>query len=187
MKEKEKKEKVKKEHTIRIPRLVVYVAAFILSVVICVAFGLAFGLAYAAEFVTSAVVLGVVFMLGYNICEKADEQPWRLTPKYWGLVALILLTDFLLMFCAKAPDMETGKYRVLVLAVAGVTLGFYTYFVYAPSQKELLAEVKKKVKEAVAKYIGEHTGEAPEIVADGLVELVLAPKENVMSKGEENV
>ena len=58
--------------------------------------------------------------------------------------------------------------------------------IYVPSQRQLLAEVKQKVKDAVAGYLNAHSGEAPEQLADGLVEVVMAPKEHVVkSEGEE--
>ena len=63
-------------------------------------------------------------------------------------------------------------------------LWIYTFAIYAPKQKALLMDVKVKVKEAVATYLNAHSGETPEKLADGLVEVVMAPKENIMAKGE---
>ena len=36
----------------------------------------------------------------------------------------------------------------------------------------------------MAGYINDHSSATPEQLADGLVEVVMAPKENIMTKGE---
>lgn len=181
MKEKEKEKKAKE---IRIPRLAVYLIALFTAIVICIAMSLAFGVAYAAEFATVAIFNCVIAFVAYNIIDKWDEQPWRLTPKYWGLVAFILVADALFIFTAKASDATSGMILGIGFLASIVCLVIYTYAIYAPSQKALLAEVKQKVKDAVAQYISDHSGESPEQVAEGLVELVMAPKEHVVKEGE---
>lgn len=180
------KEKEKKLKEIKIPRLAVYIVALFAAIVICIGMFFTFGVAYVAEFATLAVFNCVIAFVAYNIIDKWDEQPWRLTPSYWGEVVLIVLTDVLFIFTAKASTAFWGGILVAALIASGAVLLIYTFAIYSPKQMALLADVKKKVKEAVAKYIGEHTGETPEAVADGLVELVMAPKENIMTKGEEN-
>lgn len=173
---------MKEKKAIRIPRLAVYCAAFFASVVVCLLFGLAFGFDYALEFATNALVLTAIALTAYNVFEKIDEQPWRLTPKYWGLVALILVTDFLFMYFAKAPDKTSGMIRGLIFMVSAIVLGGYTFFVYKPAQEKLTSDVKKKIKEAVTAYISAHLGETPDKIADELVEIVFAPKERIMTE-----
>lgn len=180
------KEKEKKVKEIRIPRLVVYLIALFAAIVICIGMSLTFGVAYAAEFATVAMFNCVIAFVVYNIIDKWDEQPWRLTPKYWCLMAFILVSDALFILTAKASNRTSGAILGIGFLSSLVCLGIYASAVYVPSQKALLAEVKKKVKESVAGYINDHSGETPEQIADGLVELVMAPKEHVVKKGEEN-
>ena len=180
------KEKEKKVKEIRIPRLAVYLIALFAAIVICIGMSLTFGVAYAAEFATVAIFNCVIAFVAYNIIDKWDEQPWRLTPKYWGLVVFIMVSDTLWILTAKASSPTNGMILGIGFIASLVCLVIYTYAIYAPSQKALLAEVKKKVKESVTGYINEHSGETPEQIADGLVELVMAPKEHVVKKGEEN-
>ena len=180
------KEKEKKVKEIRIPRLAVYLIALFAAIAICIGMSLAFGVAYAAEFATVAIFNCVIAFVAYNIIDKWDEQPWRLTPKYWGLVVFILVSDALWILTAKASDPTNGMILGIGFLASLVCLVIYTYAIYAPSQKALLSDVKKKVKEAVAKYISDHSGETPEQVAEGLVEVVMAPKEHVMAEGEGN-
>ena len=180
------KEKEKKVKEVKIPRLAVYLIALSAAIVICIGMSLVFGVAYAVEFATVAIFNCVIAFVAYNIIDKWDEQPWRLTPSYWIEVVLIVLSDVLFILTAKSPSAFAGGILFVATLSSVAVLWIYTFAIYAPRQKALLSDVKKKVKGAVAKYIGEHTGETPETVADGLVELVLAPKENVMSKGEEN-
>ena len=177
MKEKEKKE-------IRIPRLAVYLVALFIAITICIAMSLTFGVEYAVEFATVAIFNCVIAFVCYNIIDKWDEQPWRLTPKYWGLVAFIVICDVLWILTAKAPDKTAGSILFVAFVASVVCLCIYTYAIYAPSQKTLLADVKKKVKEAVAGYLNAHSGETPEQLADGLVEVVMAPKEHIVKKDE---
>ncbi|MGN1190935.1 MAG: hypothetical protein ACI4SL_11145 [Candidatus Ornithospirochaeta sp.] len=178
------KEKEKKVKEIRIPRLAVYLIALFTAIVICIAMSLSFGIAYAAEFATVAIFNCVIAFVAYNIIDKWDEQPWRLTPKYWGLVALILMSDVLWILSAKSSTKYWGLILFIgFLASVGI-LAIYTAAIYVPSQRQLLAEVKQKVKDAVAQYISDHSGESPEQVAEGLVELVMAPKEHVVKEGE---
>lgn len=179
------KEKEKKVKEIRIPRLAVYAIALFAAIVICIGMSLTFGVAYAAEFATVAVFNCVIAFVAYNIIDKWDEQPWRLTPKYWGLVAFILVSDCLWILTAKASDPTSGMILGIGFIASLVCLVIYTYAIYAPSQRLLLADVKQKVKDAVASYINEHSGETPEQLAEGLVEVVMAPKERVM-EGEGN-
>ena len=98
----------------------------------------------------------------------------------------ILVSDVLWILTAKAPDQTSGCILGVAFLASVICLSIYTYAIYAPSQKALLADVKQKVKDAVAKYLNDHSGETPEQLADGLVEVVMAPKENIMVKGEEN-
>ena len=180
------KEKEKEKKQIRIPRLVVYVIALLVAITACVAMSFTFGVAYAAEFATVAIFNCVIAFVCYNIIDKWDEQPWRLTPKYWGLVALILVSDVLWLLTAKAATKAWGFILAIGFVSSVAILAIYTAAIYVPSQRQLLAEVKQKVKDAVAGYLNAHSGEAPEQLADGLVEVVMAPKEHVVkSEGEE--
>ena len=180
------KEKEKEKKQIRIPRLVVYIIALLTAIIVCVSMSFTFGVAYAAEFATVAIFNCVIAFVCYNIIDKWDEQPWRLTPKYWGLVALILMSDVLFIQSAKASTKYWGCILSIGLLASIGILVIYTVAIYVPSQRQLLAEVKQKVKDAVAGYLNAHSGEAPEQLADGLVEVVMAPKEHVVkSEGEE--
>ena len=102
------KEKEKEKKQIRIPRLVVYIIALLTAIIVCVSMSFTFGVAYAAEFATVAIFNCVIAFVCYNIIDKWDEQPWRLTPKYWGLVALILMSDVLFILSAKASTKYWG-------------------------------------------------------------------------------
>ena len=180
------KEKEKKVKEIRIPRWAVYAVALVSAIIICIAMSLTFGVAYAAEFATVAIFNCIIAFVAYNIIDKWDEQPWRLTPSYWVEEALIVLADVLFILTAKSASAFVGGILLVATLASIAVLWIYTCAIYAPKQKALLMDVKGKVKEAVAKYINEHSGETPEMVADGLVELVMAPKENIMKKGEDN-
>lgn len=178
------KEKENKVKEIRIPRLAVYLIALFAAIVICFGMSLTFGVAYAAEFVTVAIFNCVIAFVAYNIIDKWDEQPWRLTPSYWVEEALIVLADVLFILTAKSSSAFAGGILFVAMLASIAVLWIYTFAIYAPRQKALLSDVKKKVKEAVAGYINDHSGETPEQLADGLVEVVMAPKENIMTKGE---
>ena len=172
------KEKENKVKEIRIPRLAVYLIALFAAIVICIGMFFTFGVAYVAEFATVAIFNCVIAFVAYNIIDTWDEQPWRLTPSYWVEEALIVLADVLFILTAKSKSAFAGG----ILLVA--TLASIAVLWIAPKQKALLSDVKKKIKEAVAGYINDHSGETPEQLADGLVEVVMAPKENIMTKGE---
>lgn len=178
------KEKEKKSKEVRIPRLAVYAIALLAAIVICIGMSLTFGLAYAAEFATVAIFNCVIAFVAYNIIDKWDEQPWRLTPSYWGEVTLIVFTDILFILTAKSSTTLVGGILLVSTIFSCAILAIYTFAIYAPRQKMLFADVKKKVKDAVAGYINDHSGETPEMIADGLVEIVLAPKEHVVKEGE---
>ena len=102
------KEKENKVKEIRIPRLAVYLIALFAAIVICFGMSLTFGVAYAAEFSTVAIFNCVIAFVAYNIIDKWDEQPWRLTPSYWVEEALIVLADVLFILTAKSKSAFAG-------------------------------------------------------------------------------
>ena len=171
---------------IKIPRLWVYLAAFVSGLAVTTIFGLAFGVQYALDFVTNAAIFGVLFVTAYNVWDKVDKQTYRLTWKYWVLIALIVVTDFLFLFAAKAEVRDTCIVRLCIFAVGLTITGFYAYFIYAPSQREIFAAVKEASKAQLKAYLEEHAGESADVVAEGILELMFAPKkEEEAPEGEE--
>lgn len=161
---------------IRIPRLWVYVSAFFAGLVVTTGFGLAFGVEYALDLVTNCAIYSVLSIAAYNVFDKVDRQPYRLTAKYWVLMALIVVTDFLFLFAAKADTKDLCVVRLCIFAVSLILTGFYAYFIYAPSQVEIVENVKNEAKNGIAQYLNEHGGEAPETLAEGILALIFAPK-----------
>lgn len=171
---------------IRIPRLWVYVSAFVAGLIVTTGFGLAFGVEYCLDFVTNAAIFGVLFVTAYNVFDKIDKQPYRLTWKYWVLIALIVVTDFLFLFAAKAETQDMCIVRLCIFAVGLILTGFYAYFIYAPSQREMFAEINEAAKAEIAKYLNEHSGEDNMVVAEGILDILFAPKKKEEpSEGEE--
>lgn len=171
---------------IKIPRLWVYLAAFVSGLAVTTLFGLAFGVQYALDFVTNAAIFGVLFVTSYNVWDKVDKQKYRLTWKYWVLIALIVVTDFLFLFAAKAETQELCTVRLCIFAVGLILTGFYAYFIYAPSQKEIFEAIKEASKAQIAAYLDEHGAEPNETVAEGILELMFAPKKKEEApEGEE--
>lgn len=171
----------------RIPRLWVYICAFFAGLVVTACFGLGFGVEFAVSFLTESALYGILFITAYNVMDKVDRQPHRLTVKYWVLIALIVVTDFLFLFAAKAEDKNTCIVRLCIFAVGLIFTGFYSYCIYAPSQKELFVQMKDEAKAGIAEYLREHAGEPSEDVAGGLMELIFAPKKKAKEEpqGEE--
>lgn len=161
---------------IRIPRLWVYVSAFLAGLAVTSVFGLAFGVEYAADFITNAAIFGVLFITASNVMDKVDRQPHRLTVKYWVLIALVVVTDFLFLFAAKAGDKNTCIVRLCIFAVGLILTGFYAYFIYAPSQMELIEKMKEGSRVAIAQYLDENGGKPVEELAEGILALIFAPK-----------
>lgn len=175
---------------VRIPRFWVYLSAFVSGLVVTTSFGLAFGVDYALDFVTNAAIFGVLFVTAYNVMDKVDKAPYRLTVKYWVLIALIVLSDFLFLFSAKAEDQNTCVVRLCIFAVGLILTGFYAYFIYAPSQKEIFAQVKEESALAIASYLDENGGKPTIELAEGILALIFAPKkkekkEEEVAEGEE--
>lgn len=171
---------------IKIPRLWVYLAAFVSGLAVTTLFGLAFGVQYALDFVTNAAIFGVLFVTAYNVWDKVDKQKYRLTWKYWVLIALIVVTDFLFLFAAKADTKDTCVVRLCIFAVGLILTGFYAYFIYAPSQKEIFEEVKEASKTQIREFLDEHAGESTDVLAEGILELMFAPKQKEEApEGEE--
>lgn len=172
---------------IRIPRLWVYASAFVAGLVVTTVMGLCLGAEYAIDFVTNAICFGCIFILSANVFDRIDRQKFRLTWKYWTLVGLIVVTDFLFAFTAKAETKDTCIIRACIFFVGLILTSFYAYFIYAPSQYELFAEVKEASKKELVEYLDGHAGEETTVMAEGILELFLAKKvkKEAEKEGEE--
>ena len=171
---------------IKIPRLWVYLAAFVSGLAVTTLFGLAFGVQYALDFITNAAIFGVLFVTAYNVWDKVDKQKYRLTWKYWVLIALIVVTDFLFLFAAKAETKEMCIVRLCIFLVGLILTGFYAYFIYAPSQHEIFAKIKEAAKVQIKEFLDEHAGEPTDVQAEGILDMMLAPKKKEEApEGEE--
>lgn len=178
----------KEKKEIRIPRLWVYVCAFLSGLFVTTAFGISQGVGYAADFITNSAIYGCIFVLTANVFDRVERQPYRLTVKYWVLVAFILVTDFLFMFAARAVTKDDCIVRLCIFAVGLILTSFYAYFIYAPSQKEIFEEVKANAVEGIASYLDENGGQPTKTLAEGIVEMLFAPKkkeEEEATEGEE--
>ena len=170
---------------IRIPRLWVYAASFFAGLIVTTGFGVAFGVEYAIDFITSAVCYGVLFIAAYNIMDKIDKQPYRLTWRYWVLMALIVVTDFLFVALAKAPTKEDGFLRIGLLTTALVGTVCFALYSYAPEQKRIFADIKDASKAAICEYLDEHASESHESIAEGILALIFAPKKKAKEEAPE--
>lgn len=161
---------------IKIPRFWVYFAAFVSGVVMTTLIGLLLGVSMALTFVTNALVYGTLFIASYNVWDKVDKQRYRLTWKYWTLIGLIVASDFMFAFTAMADTKDKGIIGASITACLLVITGCFAWFIYAPSQKEIFAQIREASKMQIKAYLEEHAGEEAETVAAGLLELMLAPK-----------
>ena len=171
---------------IRIPRLWVYVSAFVTGVIVTMAFGMVFGFESAVTFLTTALIYGVLFICSYNVFDKIDKQPYRLTWKYWTLIGLIVLSDFLFLFLAKAPTKAAGQFRAGLFVAALVATICFAYYTYRPEQIEIFSKIKEASKMEIVKFLEEHVGESNEALAEGILGVMFAPKKKEETpEGEE--
>lgn len=171
---------------IRIPRLWVYLAAFGSGVVVTAILGILMGVPSAIDFVTYCALFGVIQTVSYNVWDKVEKARYRLTWQYWTLIGLIILSDALVAFSAMSGDHFWGAICLVAgLSVAAIAF-IFAYCVYAPSQKEIFATVKEASKAQLKEYLDAHAGEASEEVAEGILELMFAPKKKEEApEGEE--
>lgn len=171
-----------KKREIKIPRLWVYVSAFATGVLVTSLMALCFGAEEAIEFFTQTLIFGVVFIASSNVFEKIDRQPYRLTWKYWTLIGLVVLSDFLFLFLAKAPTPEDGKLRLGIFVASLVATVCFAYYTYKPEQME----ISEKVKKVIATYLEENAGKTNDEIADGIFQFVYAPqRKKKTEEGEE--
>lgn len=178
-------EKVKEKKEMKIPRLVVYIFTFLAGVLISTAFGLAFGVNFALDFITSATIYGVLFIVFYNIFDKVDRYRYRLTPKYWILIMLIVFCDFMFLFTSRSETIDVMLLRLAFWLVSLILTVCFAYFVYKPSQIELHLTVRDNTIEAISNYLAAHGSLTSRQAAEGIVALLEECKKNPIKEDED--
>lgn len=170
---------------IKIPRLWVYLAAFVSGFAVTAVLGVLMGVPSALDFVTFAGLFGVIQTVSYNVWDKVDKQRYRLTWQYWTLIGLILASDALIAYSALSGSHYWGSMSLVAGVFMAAVACIFAYSIYAPSQKAIFAEVKEASIAQVKEYLDAHMGEGTDAIAEGLIEMMLAPKAKEEPEGEE--
>ncbi len=168
MKEKE----TKKKREIRLPKVLVYFVASIVTAVLTVGVSLFFGVANAIDCITVVAEVFVLSSVLVDIVSKYNDRKYALTLKYWVMVALVLLCDLLFFFTSQSKTYEMLGIRGALFGLILVVAVFYCHYTYKPSVMTQASTLEDNLAKAFTAFITANPALNAEEMGKGLVALL---------------